>query len=98
MTALPVLPAPQEVANRQLIARIDRHESDGYAVPCRGAEAGLWISDAAKEQRVAAAECAWCPALIACRDYALTYPESAGVYGGTTPKQRQLMGQREAAA
>jgi len=35
--------------------------------------------------------CATCPVTISCRDYAITYRENAGVWGGLTPSERDYI-------
>lgn len=71
----------------------------GDAPPCR-ARPDLWTAEDERTLAVAAAACAPCPALAACRRYAVTVLEPAGAWGGTTPRQRdepRLARQREAA-
>lgn len=40
----------------------------------------------------AKAICASCPVVSECLNHALTTPEPAGIWGGTTPKARERMG------
>lgn len=71
----------------------------GDAPPCR-ARPDLWTAEDERTLAIAAAACAPCPALAACRRYAVTVREPAGAWGGTTPRQRdepRLARQREAA-
>lgn len=48
----------------------------------------LWWSFDQHEQDAAAKACLSCPALLACREYAITAGEKQGVWGGMTPRQR----------
>jgi len=49
-------------------------------VPCTGRLE--WISEAADERAFAAGHCRHCPVITACRIYADTAKEKAGVWGG----------------
>lgn len=82
------LPADQETAHGRLMTTIEQHQEDGYRIPCRGPEGALWLGRTVQQRR-AAEECAWCPALEACRAYALTYQEECGVWGGLTDTTRK---------
>lgn len=57
-------------------------------VPCRGADGDRWITGTAADMWFAAAACQSCPARTACASYAIEAEEPAGVWGGTTPKER----------
>lgn len=59
-------------------------------VPCTGRL--QWISEAADERSFAAAHCRGCPVITACRIYADTAKEKAGVWGGRdrTPNKTRL--------
>lgn len=46
---------------------------------------------AAAQIAAARAVCARCPVAASCRDWALRTAEPAGIWGGTTPLERQLL-------
>ncbi len=72
-----------------LLDELDAHAAAGRPTPCISSRIGrLWISSDPDEQAAAARACATCPALIACRRYALSHPHEAGVLGGTTEADR----------
>ena len=80
-TRWPSITAPAGYA--ALLAAID-----GRAVPCQAAPR-LWLAEAEAAQEAAAHACQPCPALDACRSYALSAREKAGVWGGLTPTDRE---------
>jgi WhiB family redox-sensing transcriptional regulator len=57
------------------------------------------LTDRRYRKRVIAAKavCSACPVRLACRDYAIGYPEAYGIWGGTTPRERQLHRSRRSA-
>ncbi len=65
---------------------------------CRGADAELFFGPPGVETRVdrmrreatAKAMCRDCPALLACRDHALTHGEVYGVWGGLGEQERRM--------
>jgi|SRR5690625_1578456 len=74
--------------NKLMTEISDTHQA-GEAVPCMTSKRPLdWISDTPADQRRAAAGCAVCPLAPKCRDYATTFQEPAGVWGGSTPQER----------
>src|SRR5690625_4682613 len=74
--------------SKLMTAISDTHEA-GEPIPCMTSPRPLdWISDAPGDQRRAAAGCAVCPLAPKCREYATTFEEPAGVWGGTTPTDR----------
>lgn len=66
---------------------------------CRGADASLFFGPnrfepkREREAREAAAKvvCAGCPALVECREYALTHEETFGVWGGLGETERRAI-------
>ena len=44
--------------------------------------------------QAARAVCRACPVMIQCAEYAIEEPEAYGVWGGTTPRERQLLRSR----
>lgn len=65
---------------------------EGTAVCAQpGRPIGLWTSDTAADEIVAAAYCRACPLQAECLDYALTAKEPAGVWGGLTAKERSSL-------
>lgn len=75
---------------------------------CRSRDKNLFFDQEGEPYRARLARarsaqvvCFDCPVRIACLQHALRYPETHGVWGGTTPKQREqlrdnLRRQREA--
>ncbi len=55
-------------------------EAPEGALPCQGADGGLWLSESVADQRVAARRCARCPLLTLCRRGGRG--EKAGGWGG----------------
>lgn len=60
---------------------------------CAQVDYGLFFPDTGAHGTVAMAKriCARCPVQTQCLDYALTHMERFGVWGGTSPKQRQQL-------
>ncbi|HEU0130947.1 MAG TPA: WhiB family transcriptional regulator [Mycobacteriales bacterium] len=58
---------------------------------CAQVDPDLFFPDhrAVHVARAAKRICGRCPARDACRGYALTYPDLDGIWGGTTPRDRQ---------
>lgn len=71
---------------RVLCAGLDR--TDPAAVPCRGTRADDWATSTGPTARRAADRCLNCPLYLACRRYAVQAQEPVGVWGGTTPVDR----------
>ncbi|MGP5197211.1 WhiB family transcriptional regulator [Arthrobacter rhombi] len=63
-----------------------------------GPAGSAWTADSADEQRLAAFACRGCPVLEACAAYVEAFPEPAGVWAGTTERDRVLARQRARAA
>lgn len=63
----------------------------GQGVPCTGPDSGLWLSDDADEQELAADRCWDCPAVLLCKQYADATKVDAGTWGGETrdPTRRE---------
>ena len=73
-------------AHDRLLRTLAEHSP--RAIPCRGPDGNRWISGTPKDNWHAQAHCEKCPARIACASYAVDANEPAGVWGGTTPKER----------
>lgn len=75
----------------RLLDDLERIEGRGLWVPCRAGllDPAAWVSEDEDTARTAASACAGCPALEACRAYIDDHPEPAGVWAGTTAKQRR---------
>ena|SRR5699024_292715 len=75
--------------HNKLMTEISDAHQVGVPVPCMTSTRPLdWISDAPTDQRRAATGCAICPLAPKCRDYATTFKEPAGVWGGSLPTDR----------
>lgn len=82
-------PGPaQQTAHGHLLARIEAHAHDGDEIPCRGPDARRWIEEDRINAAFAVDQCHTCPALIPCAEYALTWQEPAGTWGGLTIARR----------
>lgn len=69
--------------------RLEDALEDAGRTPCQR-EPEAWWPDADDEAAdLAVARCWSCPALDACRDYALAAEERWGVWGATTPADRR---------
>lgn len=62
--------------------------TDPAAVPCRGTLRDDWDANTGPMARLAADRCHDCPLFLDCRRYAVLARERVGVWGGTTPKDR----------
>ncbi|MGX5657951.1 WhiB family transcriptional regulator [Geodermatophilus nigrescens] len=63
-------------------------------VPCQqGPSSAWWPEPGGPRDTIDAAvdECRRCPALSACRDYAVAAGEQAGIWGGTLPTERRAL-------
>ena len=66
------------------------HLSWRVQAACGGVEAILFFPDADDDPALEAkAVCARCPVRVACLDHALRNGETAGVWGGTTERDRR---------
>lgn len=78
-----------DAEHAKLMASISDAHQAGEQIPCMESTRPLdWISDRPADQHRAAAGCAVCPLALQCRDYATTFREPSGTWGGTTPKER----------
>jgi len=78
-----------DTEHNKLMTAISEAHQGGEPIPCMTSTRPLdWISDTTADQRRAVAGCAVCPLAPKCRDYATTFKEPAGVWGGTTPTDR----------
>lgn len=80
------------VQRKALLGHLELLEHDGQAIPCRSG--GLlatvaWTSDEVDEQRAAARACGACPAVTACRQFGLAWPDLPGTYGGLPEAARR---------
>lgn len=73
-------------AHDRLLARLEQYSPQ--QIPCRGADGDRWITGTPADMWHAAEACQSCPARTACASYAVDANEPAGVWGGTTPKER----------
>jgi len=71
---------------RALCAALAR--TDPAAIPCRGTLRADWDANTGPPARRAADRCHDCPLFLDCRRYAVLARERVGVWGGTTPKDR----------
>jgi WhiB family redox-sensing transcriptional regulator len=55
---------------------------------CKGEDTGLFFDETEAGIERAKRACDGCPALIPCREYALTRPERYGVFGGMSADER----------
>lgn len=65
-------------------ARLLTLSESGRPTPCVRSRTGWWVSDDARDQARAAAECLTCPVLALCAAYIADNPEPAGVYAALT--------------
>lgn len=56
--------------------------------PCQDPDAGRWTGTRA-DQQWSAERCLYCPAMVACADYARAAGETEGTWGGLTAAQRK---------
>ncbi|MFO6454517.1 MULTISPECIES: WhiB family transcriptional regulator [unclassified Aeromicrobium] len=53
------------------------------------AEPNLWLSESKADQEAAGWRCMACPAISACGEYVLAFPEPSAVWAGMTPSERR---------
>lgn len=70
---------------------------NGAILPC-AAGTFEWMSEDKKEQQKAVSLCRSCPAVNACRNYALASGEITGIWGATTPADRRRYRRKRQAA
>lgn len=58
---------------------------------CRGMEASLFVCERGQSAKPAKAICEGCEVCAECLDAALINPETQGIWGGTSARQRRLM-------
>lgn len=58
-------------------------------VPCQETDPEAFFPEQGVRPTEAIALCNTCPVITQCRDYAIWHFEDFGVWGGTTPEQRQ---------
>ena len=83
-------PAPRAAPTSRFPAVFDPTEAWGLQARCRGEEAPLFFGpnrfepkrERLAREAAAKAICAECPAMTACREFALTQGELYGVWGG----------------
>lgn len=85
-----------DAAHGRLLADIEEHQHRGQEIPCRGTGRAAWIAEDRKQQEFAVDQCHRCPVLEQCADYALTYQESAGTWGGLTASRRKDLSKQHA--
>lgn len=56
---------------------------------CVGCDPGLFFPERNGSKDPALQVCAGCPVVNTCREHAFYHHENYGVWGGTTPRQRQ---------
>jgi WhiB family redox-sensing transcriptional regulator len=62
---------------------------------CKGQDPRLWFPGTGQSPEEAKAVCRACPARVRCREWAVQADERTGVWGATTPDERdQIRGQR----
>lgn len=92
-----LLPAghPAEAAHAALLVSLADHLKTGAIIPCvaAGLDSNPWTTDpkgpaGAAAVRGALAACLDCPALARCREYAINAPETGGIWGGLTARER----------
>lgn len=66
---------------------------------CAQTDPEAFFPDKGESPRPARAVCASCPVLARCRDYAVEHYERFGIWGGTSPREREdIRRERRAAA
>lgn len=66
-------------AYRHLMNTVNRH----HKIPCRtDPHWDAWTSTDSEDQEYASTRCSGCPVQVACHDYAATWKEKGGVWGG----------------
>lgn len=58
---------------------------------CRGTGTDQWFPDQGRTNRALRATCAGCPVRVPCLDYALTWNERFGVWGGHAERERRQL-------
>lgn len=58
---------------------------------CRQIDGDLWFPEHGESPHIAKRVCRVCPVVTPCLEFALSLPDVAGVWGATTPKERQRM-------
>lgn len=84
----------QSIAHRELLQAIDDAPT---TIPCAETDPDLFFPDdetyvvdsSRTRVRLAKALCNSCPVIAQCRNYAVMYFEPDGIWGGTTPSDRQ---------
>lgn len=71
-----------------LLKRISEAHIGGAEIPCLDSPSLDWVSDETAAQKRAIAGCNACPFQTACADYAMTFGEPSGIWGGTKPRER----------
>lgn len=70
----------------RFIAELGELLDGGASIPCTGPSWEDWTADG--DLKATRAAVSACPALAACRTYAVHAVERTGVWGGTTPQER----------
>lgn len=65
---------------------------------CRGLDARLFFPERGESVQEAKRVCRACPVAVECRNYAIDGCEQVGIWGGTTPRERQHVRARREAA
>lgn len=80
----------RSIALAELMADLFRHDEHGNTAPCLDPlHAHQWLSDDPAQTEAATHQCLTrCAAFAACETYINTWPETAGVWAGTTPTER----------
>ncbi|OLT08685.1 hypothetical protein BJF77_12020 [Kocuria sp. CNJ-770] len=84
-------------AHGRLLAHIEDRQHSGVEIPCRGPDSAAWIAEDRQQQDFAVDQCHRCPVLEQCAEYALTYQEPAGTWGGLTTARRMSLRRAQAA-
>lgn len=84
------LRAPE--GHEQFLTVLAEHIDAGAVIPCTGPGWADWTVEDGPPVIRAADRCLDCPALVSCQGYAVAGQEPAGVWGGTTPKERARVG------
>jgi len=58
---------------------------------CTGSNPDLWFPGRNDDNAYARSICRACPVRQECLNHALTEPETIGIWGGTTPRERRAM-------
>lgn len=68
------------------------------AAACKGCDTNRWFPERGEPTDDVKAICRACPVIAECLEYALTTPERAGVWGGTSEKERRRIRRQRAKA